>query len=58
MSALLSPVEMVITGQEINYRTDILTVFGQLVLTQVKINKGNASVVVNETGMGLPKRAL
>ena len=48
----LSPVEMV-TGQKIKYRTDILTVIGQLVLTQVKNNKGNASVMVNEIGLAL-----
>ena len=52
MSAPLSPVEMV-TGQKINYRTDILTVFGQLVLTQVKNNTGNATVMVNEIGLAL-----
>ena len=52
MSAPLSPVEMV-TGQKINYRTDILTVFGQLILTQVKNNRGDSSVMVNEIGLAL-----
>jgi hypothetical protein len=52
MSAPLCPMEMV-TGQRINYRTDILVSFGQLVLTQSKKAIGNSTLPVNEIGLAL-----
>ena len=51
-SAPLSPLEMV-TGEKVNFRTDLLTVFGQLVLTKNASTTSGSTVEVQEIGLAL-----